>query len=69
MRVALDQTLLQLLFLGVETGNGDFLQKLIDPPKEEGLDAAIFSLEKLGAIEPHGGTYNLTPLGLSLIHI
>ena len=69
MRVALDQTLLQLLFLGVETGNGDFLQKLIDPPKEEGLDAAIFSLEKLGAIEPHGGTYNLTPLGMHLAGI
>lgn len=72
-RCALDQTLLSLLFLGVEKGSGNFLSKLIDPPSEAAVDAAIYSLQKIGAIVL---TYigeerlvNLTPLGQHLAGI
>jgi ATP-dependent RNA helicase DHX57 len=70
-RVALDQTLLQLVFLGVENGLWTFTNSLIDPPSKESLDAAIFSLSKLGAIERRcsDGTLNLTPLGSHLAGI
>jgi HrpA-like RNA helicase len=50
-RVALDQTILQLLFLGVEHGNGNFLRTLLDPPSKDSVDAATFSLLQLGAVE------------------
>jgi HrpA-like RNA helicase len=70
-RVALDQTLLQLMFLGVESGTGDFMKTLLDPPSKESLNAAIFSLLKLGALE--GGTGEeemlLSPLGMHLAGI
>ena len=64
-RVALDQTLLQLLFLGAETGAGDFMQSLLDPPSRESFEAAVFSLTKLGAVEKGGseGELQVTPLG------
>jgi len=68
-RVALDQTLLQLLFLGVEKGRGNFMQKLLDPPTKESLDAAIFSLEKLGAVEWHQNRLVLSPLGMHMAGI
>lgn len=71
MRVALDQTLLQLLFLGVETGSGIFMNTLLDPPSKESVDAASFSLRKLGAVR-HGaneGELQLTPLGNHLAGI
>lgn len=70
-RVALDQTLLQLLFLGVETGSGNFMRTLLDPPSEESLDAASFSLQKLGAVEQGANDeeLQLTPLGNHLAGI
>lgn len=69
-RCALDQTLLSLLFLGVERGNGVFLRTLLDPPKQKSVDAATFSLEKIGALErlPEN-ELRLTPLGMHLAGI
>lgn len=49
-RVALDQTLLQLLYLGVENGTGSFTNTLLDPPSQEAMDSALYSLLKLGAV-------------------
>lgn len=70
-RVALDQTLLQLMFLGVERGTGTFTSTLLDPPSKDSIDAAIFSLKKLGAIEPGRleGEMSLTSLGVHLAGI
>lgn len=69
-RCALDQTLLSLLFLGVETGNGTFLRTLLDPPKQESVDAASESLRKIGALEKVGtDELRLTPLGMHLAGI
>lgn len=70
-RVALDQTLLQLLFLGVENGSGTFMRTLLDPPSKESLDAAAFSLNQLGALERGAseGELQLTPLGSHLAGI
>jgi ATP-dependent RNA helicase DHX57 len=69
-RCALDQTLLSLLFLGVERGNGSFLRTLLDPPSQESVDAASFSLEKIGALERfQGDELRLTPLGMHLAGI
>jgi len=66
-RCALDQTLLSLLFLGVETGNMDFLQTLLDPPTIESVQAACLSLSKLGAVErTESDNVRLTPLGMHL---
>jgi ATP-dependent RNA helicase DHX57 len=50
-RVALDQTLLQLIFIGVEPRLGTFTKTLLDPPNRESLEAAIFCLQKIGAVE------------------
>jgi HrpA-like RNA helicase len=71
-RVALDQTLLQLLFLGVESGQGTFMKTLLDPPSEAALSAAAFSLMKLGAVEPSSEDERdliLTPMGSHLAGI
>ena len=70
-RCALDQTLLSLMFLGVEEGSGNFLQTLLDPPNQKSMNAAILSLQKLGAISPRGadGNISLTPLGMHLAGI
>jgi len=70
-RCALDQTFLSLLFLGVERGSGNFLQTLLDPPSKSSLDAAISSLQKLGAVSSTGenGKVELTPLGMHLAGI
>lgn len=70
-RCALDQTLLSLMFLGVERGNGSFLKTLLDPPAQESLDAAIFSLWKVGALDksPEDDELDLTPLGMHLAGI
>lgn len=68
---ALDQTLLSLLFLGVETGAGTFMSTLLDPPAQESLRAAAFSLLQLGAVKA-GSRKNellLTPLGVHLAGI
>ncbi|CAJ1930609.1 unnamed protein product [Cylindrotheca closterium] len=72
-RCALDQTLLSLMFLGVEQGNGSFLKTLLDPPAQESLDAAVFSLWKVGALDHSSSNKNdeldLTPLGMHLAGI
>ena len=69
-RCAFDQTLLSLLFLGVETGNGTFLRTFLDPPKQESVDAASKSLWKLGALEKLSDKdFRLTPLGMHLAGI
>ena len=69
-RVALEQTLLSLLFLGVERGTGTFLRTLLDPPGKDSVDAAIHSLDKVGAIQRlKGGELRLTPLGMHLAGI
>eukprot|EP00526_Cylindrotheca_closterium_P003295 CAMPEP_0113647716 /NCGR_PEP_ID=MMETSP0017_2-20120614/25277_1 /TAXON_ID=2856 /ORGANISM="Cylindrotheca closterium" /LENGTH=1482 /DNA_ID=CAMNT_0000559827 /DNA_START=29 /DNA_END=4477 /DNA_ORIENTATION=+ /assembly_acc=CAM_ASM_000147 len=70
-RCALDQTLLSLMFLGVERGNGSFIKTLLDPPAQESLDAAIFSLWKVGALEhsSNNDELDLTPLGMHLAGI
>lgn len=70
-RVALDQTLLQLMFLEIEDGSGNFMKQLLDPPQQSSLDAAVFSLEKLGAVRSGVGSDRrvLTPLGLHLAAI
>lgn len=69
--MALDQTLLQLMFLGIEDGNGSFMNKLLDPPKRASLVAATMSLEKLGAIKRHADSSGcaLSPLGMHLAAI
>jgi len=69
-RCALDQTLLSLVFLGVETGNGNFLRTLLDPPRQESVDAASESLRKIGALEVIATEeVRLTPLGMHLAGI
>ena len=70
-RCALDQTILSSLFLGVENGSGSFMQTLLDPPSRQSMDAAVFSLRKVGAVEPdgQGRDLRLTPLGVHLAGI
>jgi len=71
-RCALDQTLLSLLFIGVEQGSGNFLSKLMDPPSLTAIEAAISSLQQLGALVTSTGEERrstLTPLGLHLAGI
>ena len=67
-RCALDQTLLSLLFLGF---GSDFMGKLMDPPSQQSVESALFSLRKLGAVTPEGnsGESVLTPLGMHLAGI
>jgi HrpA-like RNA helicase len=68
----LDQTLLSLLFLGLEkTLSGTFLNTLLDPPSRESIAAAVSSLGKLGAVETDyaNGVLQLTPLGQHLAGI
>ncbi len=72
LRCALDQTLLSLLFLGIENGTGNFLRKLLDPPSTEAVTAAVSSLQNLGAVsEPdeNDSMRSLTPLGMHLAAI
>lgn len=70
-RCALDQTLLSLLYLGVETGSGTFMRTLLDPPSTESLQAAATSLLQIGAVAPgpSKGELVLTPLGVHLAGI
>uniref|UniRef100_A0A7S2WP36 RNA helicase n=2 Tax=Eucampia antarctica TaxID=49252 RepID=A0A7S2WP36_9STRA len=68
-RCALEQTLLSLLFLGVERGNGNFLSTLLDPPNKDSIDAAVSCLSKLGAVSQNGEELSLMPLGMHLAGI
>jgi ATP-dependent RNA helicase DHX57 len=69
-RVALEQTLLSLIFLGVERGTGTFLRTLLDPPGQKSVDAAVMSLDKVGAVQRlQGKELCLTPLGMHLAGI
>ena len=67
-RCALDQTLLSLMFLNLEDGDGGFFNRLIDPPSQTALDSAVNSLRMLGAIGTVGetGKLRLTALGAHL---
>lgn len=70
-RCALEQTILSLLFLGLEDGSGDFLRSMIDPPTQESIDSALMCLEQLSAIERKDDptTPTLCPLGRHLAGI
>jgi HrpA-like RNA helicase len=60
------------MFLGLDDGMGSFMKKLLDPPRQESLDAAALSLEKLGAMKRHSDTSRgcmVTPLGMHLAAI
>jgi len=65
-RCALEQTILSLLFLGLEDGSAEFLSSMIDPPSKESIHSAFVCLEKLGAVEKEGG---ISPLGRHLAGI
>lgn len=71
LRCALDQTLLSILYMGVEDGTGKFLETLLDPPTKASVDAAASNLEKIGAVDPRGsdGVLKLTPMGVHLAGI
>ncbi len=68
-RCALDQTILSLLFLGLENGSGSFLRILLDPPSQQQIKSALHSLEKIGALDRNGDLASLTPLGTHLAGI
>ena len=74
-RCALEQALLSLLFLGVESGDGNFLNTLLDPPTQSSIDAAIYCLTQIGAISTKGNdkkkkkSLTLTSLGMHLAGI
>mmetsp|Transcript_15236 Transcript_15236/g.33072 ORF Transcript_15236/g.33072 Transcript_15236/m.33072 type:complete len:1605 (-) Transcript_15236:173-4987(-) len=68
-RCALDQTILSLLFLGLENGSGNFLRIMLDPPSQQSVDSALYSLEKTGALDRDGDLAFLTPLGTHLAGI
>lgn len=68
-RCALDQTILSLLFLGLEDGSGAFLGMMLDPPSQKSIDSALYSLEKTGALKKDGSLSFLTPLGTHLAGI
>jgi ATP-dependent RNA helicase DHX57 len=68
-RCSLDQTILSLLFLGLEDGTGNFLRLLLDPPSGESVKSAFYSLEKIGALSRSGDKTTLTPLGNHLAGI
>ena len=65
-RSALDQTLLSLMFLGLENGSGSFLRIMLDPPSDQAINSALYSLEKTGALSRNGDQAFLTPLGTHL---
>lgn len=70
-RCALDQTLLYLLYLQIETGAGNFFGTLLDPPSAQSVEAAKFFLARTGAVEARsvGPELHLTPLGTHLAGI
>jgi len=68
-RCALDQTILSLLFLGLEDGSGNFLNIMLDPPSQQSVTSALYSLEKTGALSRDGDLSFLTPLGTHLAGI
>ena len=74
-RCALDQTILSLLFLGMDKGDGSFFSKMLDPPESNAIKSALFSLQKLGAVEKARSRtsaddyWQLTPLGMHLAGI
>jgi len=62
LRQPLDSLCLQILALGLGDP-GVFLNKALEPPSVEAVEAAMHRLEDLGAVTP---TRKLTPLGLKL---
>ena len=68
-RCALDQTLLSLLYIGLENGSGEFIRTLLDPPSRQSIDSALYFLEKIGALKRDGDLALLSPLGMHLAGI
>lgn len=68
-RCALDQTLLSLIYLGLEDGSGEFTRTLLDPPSPQSIDSALQYLERIGALNRDEGLAFLTPLGTHLAGI
>ena len=68
-RCALDQTILSLIFLGLEDGSGQFLRLMLDSPSQQSIESALYSLEKTGALNMDDGLAFLTPLGTHLAGI
>jgi ATP-dependent RNA helicase DHX57 len=68
-RCALDQTLLSLIYIGLENGSGDFMSSVLDPPSRQSIDSALHFLEKTGALYRDGDIAILTPLGMHLAGI
>mgnify|MGYP001049282804 CR=1 FL=1 len=68
-RCALDQTVLSLLYLGLEDGSGEFIRTLLDPPSRQSIDSALHFLNKIGALNKVGDIAFLTPLGMHLAGI
>eukprot|EP00522_Entomoneis_paludosa_P010319 CAMPEP_0172441418 /NCGR_PEP_ID=MMETSP1065-20121228/1967_1 /TAXON_ID=265537 /ORGANISM="Amphiprora paludosa, Strain CCMP125" /LENGTH=1439 /DNA_ID=CAMNT_0013190781 /DNA_START=22 /DNA_END=4341 /DNA_ORIENTATION=- len=68
LRCALDQTLLSLLFLGIDCRpNGSFMPSLLDPPGTESLESSLDSLQIIGAVDETKNA--LTPLGMHIAGI
>lgn len=70
-RCALEQSLLSLMYIGVENGSGSFFNTLIDPPNKDSLGAAVMCLQRMGAVRNGavGSQLSLTPLGVHLAGI
>eukprot|EP00934_Nitzschia_sp_Nitz4_P000621 Nitzschia sp. Nitz4//scaffold345_size17508//11578//16174//NITZ4_008825-RA/size17508-snap-gene-0.8-mRNA-1//-1//CDS//3329548634//621//frame0 len=69
-RCALDQTVLTVMFLGLERGDGNFLKLLLDPPKLDAVRAATHSLLRLGALQQaNNKQFQLTSLGMHIAAI
>ena len=65
----MDQVLLSLFFLQLESGRGEFLSTLLDPPSQISIDASIRGLEEIGALKSLSGVMEMTPLGIHLARI
>lgn len=65
-RYALGQTLLSLIFFGLEKSQGGFLDTFLNPLGRASVGAAVSSLEKTGAVKrKDGGDVAMMPLGTS----
>lgn len=68
-RCSLDQAILSLFFLNFESGRGEFLSTLLDPPSQKSIQASLSGLEQIGALENINGLVKLTFLGIHLAKI
>jgi HrpA-like RNA helicase len=65
MRVPLEELVLQIHLLHLGTAGG-FLPELLQPPPQKAIDAAVHSLQVIGALDKHE---TLTPLGVYLAQL